>query len=179
MNVAVITLKRTCMLIKSYGEFWNPFVVDWSAGELFGKGPTAGKDKFPYTIDFWNAKGIYVLLNDFKPVYVGQSFRGNYSIAKRLKDHLTDRFAGRWTMFSWYSVNNANKTNRKVSACQNRQLKLDVAVDTLEALSILITDPPLNRKRNRIPNAREFTQVGKLKPKTNVEYFEEILKTLP
>ena len=166
------------MLIKSYGEFWNPFVVDWKAKELVGIGPNREPNKFPHTINFWEAKGIYVLLREFKPIYVGQAFEGEGSIAKRLRDHLTDRHAGRWDMFSWYSVSKPNKINKGVAKCANRTLKLGLAVNTLEALAILITDPPLNRKRNSIPDAIEFQQTGKVKPKSPTEYLEEITSLL-
>ncbi len=153
-------------------------MVDWKSRELIGFGPNREPNKFPFSINFWEAKGIYVLLREFKTIYVGQAFAGEGSIAKRLYDHLSDRHAGRWDMFSWYSVSKPNKTNKTVSKCENRQLKLNTAVDTLEALAILITDPPLNRKRNSIPGAIEFQQTGKLKPKSTTQYLEEILSNL-
>ena len=54
----------------------------------------------------------------------------------------------------------------------------DTLLNTLEALSIAITDPPLNRRRESIPDACEAAQVGG-KPKAIRTYLEEILDKLP
>lgn len=167
------------MLIKTYGEFWNPYLVDWSGGRLDGiaklkvirKGVPK---KVLHTIDFWDAQGIYVLLNDFKPVYVGQSIK----LGKRIGDHLTDRFAGRWDMFSWYSVCNPNISKKSTSLPGNRMASMNTVIDTLEALGILIADPALNRKREKLPNAIEFEQKPSSNPKSVREYLDQILVRL-
>ena len=52
------------MLIRAYGTFWNPDIVDWgqkgagNQGKLLGK---VKKDNRSHLIDFWNAYGVYVL----------------------------------------------------------------------------------------------------------------------
>lgn len=158
------------MLIQSYGEFWNPFLVQWSGSSLKGSGEIDGTT---CEIEFWAARGIYVLLHDFKPVYVGKA--DGTSIGDRLKSHLTDRLAGRWDMFSWYSICKPNKTYGNVNDPTTRTVDLSDAISTFEALGILITDPPLNRKRESIPAAIEFEQVQGANPKTIREYLEAIL----
>lgn len=167
------------MLIKTYGEFWNPYLVDWSGKKLEGQAKLqvtrkGVPKKVLHTINFWDAQGIYVLLNDFKPVYVGQSVQ----LGKRLADHLGDRFAGRWDMFSWYSVCNPSITTGGISNPGNRKLAMSTVIDTLEALGILIADPALNRKREKLPAAIEFDQTPTSNPKSVREYLEQILDKL-
>jgi len=166
------------MLIKAYGTFWNPEMVDWgSRGRgLGGKliGTVTFEDKTKKDIDFWNAKGIYVLHSDFKSVYVGKAH--GTSIGKRIRDHLTDRLAGRWDMFSWYSVSAPRKIQGGVTIPGKRQIGPDTYIDTFEALAILISDAPLNRKRESLKNAFEVPQKEQPHPKSLRSYLEEILE---
>ena len=62
-------------------------------GTLIGKIKPSNKH-----IDFWEARGVYVLHDNFKAIYVGKAF--GTSLGKRVRDHLSDRLAGRWDMFS-------------------------------------------------------------------------------
>lgn len=121
------------MLIKSYGSFWNPDIIDWKKSHLHGEVKEEDSKTLKsvsHTIDFWHAKGIYVLHSDFKTIYVGKAF--GTSIGKRVCDHLTDRLAGRWDMFSWFSVSSPRFTKKDVSQPGQRQLKPDTIVDTLD-----------------------------------------------
>ena len=159
------------MLIKAYGTYWNPEMVDWSSRQLIGVvrfDSSTRKD-----INFWEAKGIYVLHNDYKTIYVGKAFKT--SIGKRLRDHLTDRLAGRWDMFSWYSVSAPRKTFGGVTKPGKRQIGPETYIDTFEALAILITDPPLNRKRESLKSAYIASQKEQPNPRTLRSYLEEIL----
>ena len=64
------------MLIRAYGLFWNPDIVDWGKPGKGNKGLLQGrvkKDDTTHTIDFWDTYGIYVLHNEFKAIYVGQA----------------------------------------------------------------------------------------------------------
>ena len=163
------------MLVKCYGQYWNPDVVNWSGG-IGGDGFLHGdirRDRVKYKIDFWKARGIYVLYSDFKAVYVGKAYKT--SIGKRLRDHLTDRMAGRWDMFSWYSVSSPRITQGDVSQPGQRQLTPETVIGTLEALAILIADPALNRKRESFTDAYEATQSGLVMPRTIRSYLQEIL----
>jgi hypothetical protein len=49
----------------------------------------------------------------------------------------------------------------------------------LEALAILIADPALNRRRERLPGAFQAEQAKNPHPKTIRRYLEDILKALP
>lgn len=164
-------------LIKCYGEFWNPEMVEWgkrgsgNKGCLIGSIKPAGKH-----IDFWEARGIYVLHDNFKCVYVGKAIRT--SIGKRLRDHLSDRLAGRWDMFSWYSTSAVRKSNADVSRPGGRHITPETIINTMESLAILIADPALNRKRETLPNAHEAEQVASPHPHTVRHYLHEILSRL-
>ena len=167
------------MLIKSYGSYWNPDIIDWKQSMLEGEVKeldSQTKKQKKYTINFWDAKGIYVLHSEFRAIYVGKAFKT--SIGKRVSDHLVDRLAGRWDMFSWFSVSNPRFTQNDVSQPGQRQLRPDTIVDTLEALAILVADPALNRKRESLKDAYEAVQPESAKPKTIRAYLEEILGKL-
>jgi hypothetical protein len=165
------------MLIKSYGLYWNPDIIDWGSVGAGNSGELTGvikRKKKSHEINFWEARGIYVLHADFKSVYVGKAYRT--SIGKRLRDHLSDRFAGRWDMFSWFSISNPRITQADVSTPGQRQLGPEVITSTLEALAILVSDPALNRKRESLSDAYEALQPKGAKPKTIRNYLEELLE---
>lgn len=164
------------MIIKTYAQFWNPEIVDWGSrgkgncGKLLGKVRINGHQ---HTIDFWDAVGIYVLQSDFRPVYVGKAI--GTKMGPRLRDHLTDRFAGRWDMFSWFSLSTMNTTYLNTRKPGWRQLDPDTVIDTLESIGILMTDAPLNRRREKIPGAVEAIQPAG-DPKTLRSYLEQIVE---
>lgn len=93
------------MLIRAYGEFWDPDVVAWGKrgrgqrGKLMGWFATV---KRPTLVDVWDQRGIYVLHDDWKVVYVGKT--GKTALGSRIRTHLSDDLAGRWDSFSWYGV---------------------------------------------------------------------------
>jgi hypothetical protein len=61
----------TPTLIRSYGEFWSPDVVDWAKSwRLLG---TARSDSKGPILNVYEERGIYVLYKDFVPVYVGKA----------------------------------------------------------------------------------------------------------
>jgi hypothetical protein len=167
------------MLIRAYGMYWNPDVVDWGApgagnqGELIGK---VKQDDRTHSINFWDVYGIYVLHQDFSAVYVGKA--SETRLGMRLRNHLTDRHAGRWDMFSWFSLSKIRTTKGDVSDPGNRYLKQSTVNSTLEALAILIADPKLNRRREALPSAVRATQVASPHPRTIRSYLERILQKL-
>ncbi len=117
-----------------------------------------------------------MLYDSFKVVYVGKAF--STSIGKRLRDHLTDRHAGRWDMFSWYSTCTHKVGDNKLRKTGTRQLSPETVINTLEAIAILIADPALNRKRESLPDAFEAIQVVDPHPHTIRNYLEQILEKL-
>ena len=99
-------------------------------------------------------------------------------LGPRLRDHLTDRFAGRWDMFSWFSLSTIATTYKGVRAPGERKVAAKTLADTLEALAILIADPALNRKRENLPSAAQAEQVKSPHPQTVRRYLEDILQKL-
>ena len=165
------------MLIKAYGLYWNPEIVDWGSRGRHQKGTLHGKVKLKtktHTIDFWKAQGVYVLLAEFKPIYVGKAIKA--PLGSRLRTHITDRFAGRWDMFSWFTTSTLNITSKDVRDPGQRQVPAVTVINTLEALGILIADPPLNRKRESLPSAVAADQVKSPGPRSLRSYLEEILE---
>lgn len=166
-------------LVKLYGEFWNPDIVDWGSQGAGNKGTLPGTliiDGTKKEVDCWDARGIYILHENFRATYVGKAF--STPIGKRLRDHLTDRLAGRWDMFSWYSTSNYRRTKNDLSVAGQRNLNPETIISTLEALAILIADPPLNRKRESLPNAVEVEQAESPHPQTIRHYLQEIMRKL-
>jgi hypothetical protein len=129
-----------------------------------------------HDMDFWLAQGIYVLHSEFRPVSVGKAF--GTRLGPRLRAHLTDHLQGRWDMFSWYTLSTLNKLTGTLRDPGARKLKPDTVNDTLEALAILISNPPLNRREESIPNAVEAEQASS-SVRSIREYLEEILERLP
>jgi hypothetical protein len=112
------------MLIRAFGLLWNPDTVDWGKRGAGNKGNLKGKIKrngHTYTIDFWEAQGLYVLHADFKAIYVGKA--DSKRLGPRLRDHLVDRFARRWDMVSWFSLSTVAITHKGVRAPGVRQIE--------------------------------------------------------
>ncbi|MGE4068691.1 MAG: GIY-YIG nuclease family protein [Vicinamibacterales bacterium] len=168
------------MLIRAFGQFWNPETIDWgkrgrnNRGRLVGRARRNGRW---HEVDFWDARGIYVLHADFKTIYVGKAI--DRAMGARLRDHLSDRFAGRWDMFSWFSLSTLAVTEGRLRPPGSRKVQPGVVGSTLEALGILIADPALNRKRERIAAAVQVEQVRSPHPTTVRGYLEQILERLP
>lgn len=161
-------------LIHLCGEFWNPDSVEWGVpGRRSGgggdKGTLMGELKLACgesaTLDFWDARGVYDLYDNSRLVYVGQAFEGARGcLGKRQRDHLTDCFAGRWDMFSWYPTSSLRK--RRFRAAGVRPIAPHTVVDTLEAFAIAIAAPPLNRRHDGLPGARPVEQAKSRRPHT-------------
>lgn len=163
------------MLIRLYGEYWNPDIVDWGKRGPGNKGRLIGYfQKKSEVRDYWDARGIYALFDEFRLVYVGQAM--SQGIGKRVRDHLTDRMAGRWDMFSWFSTSTMRE--KTVRDPGQRQVTPGEVVNTLEALAIAVNSPPLNRRYNAIPGARRVEQSASPHPKTVRHYLESILSKL-
>ncbi|NCT75110.1 MAG: hypothetical protein GXC78_11305 [Chitinophagaceae bacterium] len=168
------------MLIRAFGQYWNPEIIEWGRRGPNNKGKLLGDIKFSdggiFSIDFWEAKGVYVLFDRFKAIYVGKALES--SIGFRLRSHLSDRLAGRWDMFSFFSVSTVNKTTRDTRDPGQRQVTRGVTINSFEALAILIADPSLNRRRERFRDAHEAIQTRQSNPRTERNYYEEIIRKI-
>jgi hypothetical protein len=161
------------MLIRAYGEFWNPEAVYWGEAGAGKRGKLPGrvrKGAKSVETDAWEQDAIYALHLDFKVVYVGKG-----ALGKRLRAHLSDRHAGRWDMFSWYGLKIIKADGSLRAAPAKRMLDLATIQASLEALAIGLVDPPLNRRREALKGADPVEQLSATPPRSIRGYLEEIL----
>ena len=79
-------------------------------------------------------------------------------------------------MFSWFCISSVNKTYRNTRNPPNvRQISGEIITNTLEAISIIIADPALNRKRESLESAYEAIQKSQSNPKAIRRYLQDIL----
>jgi len=141
------------VLIKAYGEFWNPDLVDWDAKQLLGhKFRQKGQN-----IDVYEQIGVYVLYKDYQPVYVGSSAR--QSIGNRLAGHRRSTRRGpRWDTFSWFGIREVLKSGKLKNHRKSFSVTSEKLIATLEALLIRAIDPKLNSRREKLKNAVHLRQ---------------------
>lgn len=141
------------MLIRGYGEYWSPELVDWGErgrhrGQLPGVARPAGEEAFE--VDVWEAMAIYILWNNYQPVYVGKA-TGQRGLGPRMRDHLADRLGDRWDLFSWYSLSKPLKGGG-VSTPGTRQVTPAEVLAAFEAFAQRL-ELPLNRRMESLPDA--------------------------
>jgi len=144
---------NTPILIKSYGEFWNPDLVDWkNSRNLLGRRTRMGRN-----INVYDELGVYVLYSDYTPVYVGKAFSS--SIGGRIKGHRqSSRKGPRWDRFSWFGVLGLDSKDRLKKSKHGLRVTTEELVATLEALLIVAIDPRLNQRREKFRNADRLLQ---------------------
>lgn len=157
-------------LIRKYGEFWNPDLVDWRRGRQL-----LGKSKKKSDFNAWKERGIYVLYKDYVPVYVGKAFR--QSIGRRLQLHRDSRRKGpRWDSFSWFGIEGFDDDG----ALQNqaKSFNPETLIETLEALLIVVIDPRLNSRREKLKGAIHFVQSQTNDPRDTDDRLDDIERKL-
>jgi hypothetical protein len=162
-------------IINSFGIYWNRTLVHWKSAtpDLFGIQQIGAKE-----INFKDQKGIYLLHDSRETIYVGQAIE--QPLGKRLKDHTTDRLAGRWDRFSWfgfYPVNNDGKLNLEA---QFKDFTIQHLGDILEAILIESIEPRQNRKQGNSFIGLEFLQqeAPEIKQKQKKQMLDELSKLL-
>ena len=139
-------------MIKAYGRHWKRELVDWRNSGLYGvfqrKSKSANKAKKIQT-NCWRQRGIYVLYEGYRPVYVGQvstKTDSNRNIGTRLNEHRKDHFRDRWDRFSWYGICTILVDGTVKDATANQTEKSARVINDLEAIAIFISDPPYNKR---------------------------------
>jgi hypothetical protein len=146
------------ILVKAYGEFWNPDFVSWNNG-----GTLLGQDRAGRTINVYEQRGVYVLYEDYAPVYVGRGDK--QSIGWRLLSHRESRRKGpRWDRFSWFGINKIRKNGKLSEANSFVHPRTSELIATLEALLIMAINPRLNARREKFKNALQLFQSDKDRP---------------
>lgn len=180
-----IQTNRVKIMIRIYGQFWNSDMVDWGGQGRGRKGSLMGTGKPKYKsvtdsveIDCWKQRGIYVLHNNYKTVYVGRARGGSSCIGDRLRHHLSDHLEGRWDAFSWYGIDSVRADGTLREVFKTRPMEAGDIVKAYEAIAIIIADPPLNRRQESLKGAIEIEQIEKKNFRTNRQLLEEIWASL-
>jgi hypothetical protein len=146
-------------MIKNYGLHWQIDNVFWGwqkkQGTLLG---AASKSKLAHPVDFREQRGIYALYANYELVYVGQTGAGDDRLFKRLKAHKTDHLSERWNRFSWFGTQWVTREHRLSSDIAEVHATVEAALNTLEAISIAISEPRLNLQRGRWSDATQYFQ---------------------
>ena len=148
-------------MIRSYGLHWKIDRVNWgkpgvgNPGTLLG---AASRSAGAHPIDFRNQRGIYALYADYELVYVGQTGAGDDRLFKRLKSHKRDHLSERWNRFSWFGTQRVNLTSRISADAEAVHLRIDAALNIMEAVSIAISEPRLNLQRGRWSESAKYFQ---------------------
>jgi hypothetical protein len=167
--------RNTPILIKTYGEFWNPELVDWTRSrELLGKRRSDSKGP---DIDVYEERGVYVLYKDYAPVYVGKADR--QSLGNRLQLHRQSwRKGPRWDQFSWFGIRGLKVNGGLRGPTEAFHPKREELIATLEALLIVAIDPRLNSRREKFKNAVRLYQSDTRKPIEVEDRLDSIEKKL-
>jgi hypothetical protein len=162
-------------IINAFGIYWNRALVHWKSAtpDLFGIQQIGAKE-----VNFKDQKGIYLLHDSRETIYVGQAIE--QPLGKRLKDHTTDRLAGRWDRFSWfgfYPVSDDGKLNLEA---QFKDFTIHHLGDILEAILIESLEPRQNRKQGNSFIGLEFLQqeAPEIKQKQKKQMLDELSKLL-
>lgn len=138
--------------ISAYGMYWERDAVDWSkaAPRVLGQ-----QYESSAPVDFLEQRGIYVLYDHARIVYVGRATK--QSLGTRLRDHTVDRLRARWDRFSWFGfwgVNEDGTLRQNWHATEG----VDGVVGLLETVLIELSEPPLNRKQGDGLTVAEYLQ---------------------
>ena len=108
-------------------------------------------------IDVYEERGVYVLYNDFDPVYVGKA--DGQSIGWRIHLHRESQRKGpRWDRFSWFGLRGLRSDGQLRALGTYAHLPKSELIATLEALLIMVIDPRLNARREKFKNATRLSQ---------------------
>ncbi|MCP3963126.1 MAG: helix-turn-helix domain-containing protein [bacterium] len=148
LEEVVVETDRT--IIRALGMFWLREKVEWKRNPAILGRQHIGADN----VDFAGQRGVYLLHDRHKVVYVGRSV--DRPLGQRLYEHTRDRHSGRWDRFSWFGL---------LDIDQNGQLNPEMptasgeaVINALEAILIECLEPPQNRRRGDHLDAVEFIQ---------------------
>ncbi len=144
-------------LIRAYGEYWSRRAIDWESGELKGQRrhfKVTSKNATPKAkmCDAWKQVGIYALYDHYKLVYVGMASSEKGLGDRLLAHHTKPRLSGRWDSFSWFGLRSFDEAG-VIEQFKSHNVDATSIARTLELVSILVADPPLNRAGGRFAKA--------------------------
>lgn len=137
--------------VRSYGVFWQRSAVIWrTKSRILGKAANEAD-----TVDFQNQRGIYLLLDGHRTIYVGRAVKD--SLGSRLFSHTTGRLSSRWDRFSWFgfkSVNEDGSLTDEIGTWSE-----EAVISAVEAVLIESMEPAQNRRGGDHLANNEFFQV--------------------
>lgn len=150
-------------LVGAYGLFWQRNEVFWRPGhgnswQLLGR---RGQNRGSLAVcDFRQARGFYILFDDYGARYVGLA-RGEQGIGQRLKSHENAR--SDWSRFSWFSFDSVVKSRSDGWKEVKRREAVDMidpetSVKELEALLIQVLGTR-DQNQMRFIQGETWTQV--------------------
>jgi len=162
-------------IINAFGIYWNRTLVHWKSAipDLLGIQQIGAKE-----VNFKDQKGIYLLHDSRETIYVGQAIE--QTLGKRLRDHTTDRLAGRWDRFSWFGFYPVNEDGKLNLDAQFKEFTIQDLGDILEAVLIESIEPRQNRKQGNSFIGLEFLQqeAPEIKQSRKKQMLEELSKLL-
>lgn len=161
-------------LVNAFGMFWDRAKVRWQiTPAILGQKQAGAKP-----VNFCEQRGVYLLHDSQGVVYVGRTTDQN--LGRRLQQHTADRFAGRWTRFSWFGIYPAREDGSLKTSVEFSNLNTSIIIATMEAVLIEGLEPRQNRKRGDDFQAIEFIQVEDPNFERNrkLEVVQELAKQL-
>ncbi|MBS1723123.1 MAG: hypothetical protein JSS66_09250 [Armatimonadetes bacterium] len=162
--------RQSGLAIQAFGMYWDRKRVDWSRTT-----PRILGQQFQTTslVDFCEQRGIYVLYDHLRIVYVGRATQ--QSVGGRLRDHTLDRLRSRWDRFSWFGFWQVTTEGGLVPNWSGQD-GLEQVVSLLEAVLIELAEPPQNRQQGKGLTAMEYLQAEDpgLKQKEKAQFLAEL-----
>jgi hypothetical protein len=152
VNDKIVT-KDNHKIINAFAIYWNRKLVHWkSQPDLLGIQQVGATE-----VNFKDQIGIYLLHDSRETVYVGQAIE--QPLGKRLKDHTTDRLAGRWDRFSWFGFYPVTEDAKLNLSVKFKDFTIQNLGDILEAILIESIEPRQNRKQGNSFVGLEYLQL--------------------
>lgn len=165
-----IVKKASYKIINAYGIYWNRNLVHWKTQpDLLGIQQVGAT-----VVNFKEQIGIYLLHDSRETVYVGQAIE--QSLGKRLKDHTSDRLAGRWDRFSWFGFYPVTEDANLDLNITFSDFTIHQLGDILEAVLIESIEPRQNRKQGNSFVGLEYLQLEA--PEIKKRLKQQIIKEL-
>ncbi len=138
--------------VTSRGYLWRRDSCQIKNGSLMLLGLQNTKDPNQY-IDFTDQVGVYVLLKDFQPIYVGQALK--QSLGVRLFQHTRDRFQFRWNRFSWYGIYNISE-DKSLDKSTEQKYTTEALINGLEGVLIDVIEASNSKSGNGMSGTQYF-----------------------
>ena len=169
INDKIVT-KDNHKIINAFGIYWNRNFVHWkTTPDLLGIQQIGATE-----VNFKDQIGIYLLHDSRETIYIGQAIE--QPLGKRLKDHTTDRLAGRWDRFSWFGFYPVKEDAKLNLDAKFKEFTIQNLGDILEAILIESIEPRQNRRQGNSFTGLEYLQ--KESPEIKKKQQEQWLKEL-